>query len=213
MSDDTSWLEHATDEQVESPRVERKSWCDAAEVARQISGFANGQPPGGLLVVGATRDGKLDGVAKRGQAAFELAARWPSSVSHARVEHRFVPIRDGADQLLYVWVPFTSDRVTTLADGSAYRREGSSVRRLRDDEIRELRDARHETRFEDEPVALWSEVELDRELTSSLVEGMRLPPVFASRSATTSSDAGAIAPSRSHTPCGTRSTVVWPTSC
>lgn len=57
---------------------------------------------------------------------------------------------------------------------SAYRREGSSVRRLRDDEIRELRDARHETRFEDEPVALWSEVELDRELASSLVEGMRL---------------------------------------
>src|SRR5262245_58082044 len=149
-SDDVDWLAQP-DAVVEGPWIERKESFQTEEIARQISAFANGQPPGGLIVVGVRKDGTFLGInayrsainEKLGHLADNTGAIW---------EHRFIAISDGQDQLLFIFVPFSAGRVICLKDGRAFRRFGSSTRKLSPEEVEELRDARGEVSFEQEIV-------------------------------------------------------------
>lgn len=173
-SDDVGWLRRAHDSQVEGQWTERKQKCPPEEVARQLSAFANGHPPGGLLVVGANRDGKLLGVDLLSPDA--LVAQLANHLEQCGWEHRFVPIavEGRSDRLLFFWVPFSPRRVIRLSDGRAFQRRGDAVYELHDDEIREMAYARGEQRFEDEPaIALQTPGAVDPARGEEFLAGLR----------------------------------------
>ena len=60
-SDEITWLEKP-DAEVESSWIERKRSIDARKLAEQVSAFANGHPPGGLIVVGIDTGGQIVGI-------------------------------------------------------------------------------------------------------------------------------------------------------
>lgn len=170
-SEDVSWLE-APDSKVESTWVERKQWTDVRRLAEQVSGFANGQPPGGLIVLGVTADGEIVGVDHK--SPDELVKNLGSSID-GRLgkdwEHRYVSAPDKG-RVLFVYVPFAADRVVCLSDGSAFRRVGESTVRLTPEQIIDLRDARGEQRFELRSVASFSKDLLDVEVSRKFLEGI-----------------------------------------
>ncbi|HEY6475834.1 MAG TPA: ATP-binding protein, partial [Polyangia bacterium] len=167
-SNDLGWL-RKPDREVEGPWVERKETFDAAEIARQISGFANGQPPGGLIVVGSDTSGSRLGLGAGRQKAYENLSKIPVD-GHAWA-HRFLP-HEGGDEILFIWVPFSGTRVVCKSDGRAFVRKGASTVEIHTDEIQELRYSRGERKFEDEPIAPYTEVEVDSVIAGELLEGI-----------------------------------------
>lgn len=169
-SDDVEWL-RKPDREVEGPWIERKETFDANEIARQISGFANGQPPGGLIVVGSDQEGRRIGLGAGRDKAYSDLGRIQSVVDGATWHHRFV--RPGTDEeMLYFWVPFSTNRVVSRSDGRAFVREGSSTRELRPEEIQELRYARGEQRFEEEPIVPYESTQVDQTAAAELLTGI-----------------------------------------
>lgn len=148
-SNDLDWL-RKPDPQVEGPWIERKETFDAAEIARQISAFANGQPPGGVIVVGSDSSGTRLGLGAGRQKTYDNLSKVP--VDGHVWTHRFVPQGSG-DEILFIWVPFSGNRVICRSDGRAFVRKGASTVELNPDEIVEPRYSRGERRFEDEPIA------------------------------------------------------------
>lgn len=61
LANDLDWL-GKPDREVEDQWIERKQTFEASEIARQISSFANGQAPGGLIIVGVSPEGELVGL-------------------------------------------------------------------------------------------------------------------------------------------------------
>lgn len=168
-SNDVDWLAHP-DSTVEGPWVERKEKVDSKELARQVSAFANGQLPGGLIVVGASKTGELPGIGDIANANGLLVKLRQQVEGHW--EHRFVTVPASGAQLLFVWAPFSTERVVRCSDGAAYRRVGDQTVALRHEELRELRFARGEESFEDEPALLVSPEALDEVLAADLLRGM-----------------------------------------
>jgi ATP-dependent DNA helicase RecG len=166
--DDWTWLGHP-DRQVEGSFVERKEWCDANELARQISGFANGQPPGGLIVVGVTTSGERKGIDERRSALEESLGRLGALVESVDWKYRWV---QAPKTLLFVYVPFDGKRVVCLSNGKAYRRQGESTIELKADQIVELRYALGERSFELEPAAPITEDLLDPEQEKAFLDGV-----------------------------------------
>lgn len=147
--DDLTWLERP-DREVETPWVERKSKFDKDELARQISGFANGDSPGGLVVVGVSKEGRLVGLGEQRAKAYEEVSRIP--VESASFEHRFVRLPDGIEILLLLVQP-SEKRVVCRADGRAFVRRGTNTVELSADQLREIRYQRGERSYEEEPIA------------------------------------------------------------
>jgi len=168
QSDDLSWLQKP-DAEVESASVERKRWADKDKVARQLSGFANGSPEGGLLVLGVETTGVISGVDPR--AADRLVADLAGCIDACRFEHRTVEFNGRT--ILMFFVPFSPRKVICTSDGHAYQRRGSTTAELNDAEIRELRFSRGEERFEDLPAAPWKPELIDQALLESYLEARR----------------------------------------
>jgi predicted HTH transcriptional regulator len=134
-SDDLAWPEKP-DREVETPWVERKSRFDKDQVARQISAFANGDPPGGLIGVGVDKEGRLCGLGDQRTKIFEEIGR--ISVQARSVDHRFVRASDNIE-LLFILVPSSENRVVCTTAGKAFIRRGSSTLELTQEEIQEKR--------------------------------------------------------------------------
>jgi ATP-dependent DNA helicase RecG len=169
-SSDIEWLAHP-DSAVEGPWVERKERADAKELARQISGFANGQPPGGLIVVGSSKTGEFPGVGGKAPDTNRLLAKLRQQVE-GRWEHRLVTVPATGVELLFIWAPFSAERVVLCSDGAAYRRVGEQTVAMTPEELRELRFARGEESFEDEPALPLGPEALDETLAIDLLRGM-----------------------------------------
>jgi ATP-dependent DNA helicase RecG len=167
-SDSVDWLTKP-DREVEGPCVERKERFDTNEIARQISGFANGQLPGGIIVVGCDKEGKRLGLGVGRAKVYEDLSKVP--VDGGIGMHRFVRLESG-DEILFILVPAVTTRVVCRSDGSAFIRTGSSTTELSPDEIQELRYARGERRFEDEPVAPYREDLVDEVVANALLGGV-----------------------------------------
>ncbi len=171
-SDEIAWV-FRPDPEVETSHVERKSSFNPPEIAEAISAFANGQAPGGLIVGGVGPDGKLIGLSTARSQVEAGLNDLAGLVERASWEYRFVPHQGVPDQVLFVLVAFSPQRVICQANGSAYRRSGKSSRKLRSNEIQELRFQRGEVPFEDQPVAPFTEGLLDPDLSLSFLEGIR----------------------------------------
>jgi ATP-dependent DNA helicase RecG len=168
-SNDVTWL-RKPDREVEGPWVERKETFDASEIARQISAFANGQPPGGLIVVGSDRDGLRVGLGAGRQKAYADLSKIPVD-GHSWL-HRFLPVEEN-DEILFIFVPFSGNRVVCKSDGKAFVRKGASTVELNTDETQELRYARGERRFENEPILRYTTSEVDPTVAHELLAGIR----------------------------------------
>lgn len=171
-SDETAWLERP-DRDVEGPWIERKEWCDVREIARQLSGFANGYKPGGLFVLGVDKTGKIIGLSSRMAAVNAHLAQLGDTIESCGWKERFVSVGNGADQVLYIFVPFSEKRVVCLANGSAYRRRGDATHELSHEEIEALRHERGEVHAEDEPAVEYSEIAVDPDLAQELLAALK----------------------------------------
>lgn len=166
-TDDILWLRRP-DDLVESSQVERKETFDPPTVAKTISAFANSDRAGGLIVLGASKDGKLPGLT-RAQVEKDLSSLDQSVelVPGWSVQHRVVPLEgDGDAVLLFIRVPFSPRRVVQTSSRKAFRRRGSTSVELTSDQLLELRRTTLELPFEDEPCIPFSEDALDVELAS-----------------------------------------------
>jgi ATP-dependent DNA helicase RecG len=170
-SDDTTWLEHP-DKDVEGTHIERKEKAKPHELGRQISGFANGLPPGGLVVLGVSKTGQLVGLGDRRSKMEELLGELRDVVDWHGWEHRWVVGHTEGALLLYIYVPVPPDRVVCLSDGTAYRRVGSRTVQMSADEISELKDSRGERRAELRVVTKFDPSELETTLTKAFMEGV-----------------------------------------
>jgi ATP-dependent DNA helicase RecG len=168
-SNHLTWLEKP-DREVETPWVELKSRFDKDEIARQISGFANGDPPGGLIVVGVDKEGRIVGLGDHLAKVFEEIGRIP--VQAWQVKHRFVPTSSDNVQLLFILVPSSESRVVCTTAGQAFIRRGSSTVQLNQEEIHEKRYQRGERKFEEEPIARFDTDLLDPKILSDLLAGI-----------------------------------------
>ncbi len=167
-SDDLSWLV-GPDREVEGTFVERKEWCTADELSRQISGFANGRPPGGLIVIGVSSQGDIRGIDARRPALEEVIGKLHTYVDAADWKYRWV---QATSTLLFLYVPFSSDRVICLSNGKAFRRQGERTLELTADQIVELRYARGQRDFELESAAPFSEELLDPQQSKAFLDGV-----------------------------------------
>jgi ATP-dependent DNA helicase RecG len=169
-SDDLAWLEKP-DRDVETPWVERKSKFDKDEIARQISGFANGDPPGGLIVVGVDKEGRIRGLGDQRTKVFDEIGRIPLQ-SWSGTTHRFVRTPSDNIELLFILVPSSESRVVCTTAGQAFIRRGSSTVELKQEEIQEKRYQRGERNFEEEPIAKFDPDLLDSKVLADLLAGI-----------------------------------------
>lgn len=172
QSDDLSWLQKP-DAEVESISVERKRWADKKEVGRQLSAFANGSREGGVLALGADRDGAIPGIDDRlPQGVNSLLAGVSDAIESCGYETRQIRAPNGRTVLLF-FVPFSPKKVICTSDGHAYQRRGDTTVELSDAEIRELRFSRGEESFEDLATAPWRPDLVDQALLNSYLDARR----------------------------------------
>ena len=135
-----------------------------------MSAFANGEAPGGLIVIGAGPDGKIFGLGDQRAKVHDEIGKIP--VENWELEHRFV--RRGADgvELLFILVPSSDRRVICRTDGKAFVRRGTSTIELNSDEIQEKRYQRGERSYEEEPIARFDRVLLDPKILGDLLGGI-----------------------------------------
>ncbi len=168
QSDELEWLKKP-DVEVEGGLIERKRNFDTKELARQISAFANAPGPGGLLISGVEKDGTISGIERR---EFDRdIATLHQLVDDSGWESRLVPISDER-VVVFIRAPFVPNRVTRLADGTAWQRRGDKKHQLSHSEIDELRFATGERSFEDQAAALYDLELLDAALCREFQQGL-----------------------------------------
>jgi ATP-dependent DNA helicase RecG len=167
-SDELSWLARP-DRAVEGPFVEPKEIWKKDAVAKAVCGMANGQAPGGLVVVGVASDGSIPGLGESRALVHREIGQLP--VEGVRHEVRFVEAGDGKE-VLFIWVAFSHDRVARLTNGTAFQRRGSSTQELAPDEIEELRYQRGEKDYETSPIAPYGVELLDPAVVAAFMKGV-----------------------------------------
>lgn len=151
---------------LEGQYFKRKEHRKPEALAQTISAFANSNPEGGLLVIGVKDDGKIVGVNRPAGTMATPAnnmLRYPEYLVENPTEYRLAPITDDSgqpNQLLLIYVKFSSSRVIELTDRTAYERRGDQTVKLRDEEKNELRYTKGQKSFEDELAATYEAVVL-----------------------------------------------------
>lgn len=143
----------------EDYRVEWKSArYSPKDLADYFSMWANTQPYGGIIVIGAENDGTISGCLNVGSdkiSDFEQVG--PAQCPDARFEIRRIPCTraDGnSDFLLVIRVFYRPDKLVETVRHEAFIRSGKSKRELSEEEKREIRINKGEIQHEREPVNL-----------------------------------------------------------
>jgi ATP-dependent DNA helicase RecG len=143
----------------EDRRIERKTAAvHAKALGEYFSIFSNTAPDGGVILIGVEDDGTITGCRRVEQSHInDLERAGDVHCSDAKYECKTVPTinKDGADDfILVVWIRYRSDKLVETNDGSVYIRRGSSKRKLRPDEARELQHAKGQIDVEKESIDL-----------------------------------------------------------
>jgi ATP-dependent DNA helicase RecG len=143
----------------EDRRFERKpAGIQARALSDYFSIFANTAPEGGIILVGIEDNGTITGC-RRAEITHmnHLERAGDVYCPDARYEYKNVRVvnADGhEDFILAIWVKYREDKLVETTDGVVYIRRGSSRRKLKPDEVRELQNAKGQVEVEREPVAL-----------------------------------------------------------
>lgn len=143
----------------EDDRIEWKSArYETRKLGDYFSMWANTQPSGGNIIVGVENDGTITGCKSVGpQKISDLESVGPDHCPDARYDVRKigVTLADGkSDFILLFRVLFRQDRLVETNRGEAFIRTGNRKRQLTELEKREVRIAKGEIHYEQEPCNL-----------------------------------------------------------
>jgi predicted HTH transcriptional regulator len=126
---------------IEGQYYERKSKRDPERLAETICGFANSNREyGGLLAVGISDDGVLEGVCNRADININRLLEY-HHYTGTTTQHRLLRCigKEGRDdEILLIYVPYLENRVAETSNGKAFVRKGDKTIELRDADKREL---------------------------------------------------------------------------
>jgi ATP-dependent DNA helicase RecG len=157
----------------EDRRVERKpSGIQARVLGDYFSMWANTAPDGGLIVVGMTDEGRIDGCARLSQNAVNhLEKTQMEYCPDARFNCK--RIEAASDYILVFRVYYRPDKVVKTASSEAFVRYGDSKKKLSADEIRELENDKGQVDFELEPCGLSFPIDFETELVRQFCDRFR----------------------------------------
>jgi ATP-dependent DNA helicase RecG len=143
----------------EDRRIERKSvGIHSRDLATWFSMWANTAPHGGIIAIGVSNDGELEGVLESSQKHLnDLERTGDVYCPDAKYEFKKINItnKNGQpDQLLIIRVHYHDKKVVRTSDGSAWTRRGESKRQLKEEEIREIQIEKGELLWEREDSSL-----------------------------------------------------------
>jgi ATP-dependent DNA helicase RecG len=170
----------------ESPRVECKVvGIQARALGEYFSVFANTPPDGGIILVGVTDDGAIEGCKRTSTSHLnELERAGDIYCPDTRYGTRRIKVtnqKGEPDIIVALRVHYRTDKLVETTDGTAWIRRGSSKKKLTDDlEKRELRDSKGQVDVELEPVALQFpddfKMDLVRQFFEAVRQQRRMPP-------------------------------------
>jgi len=139
----------------EDRRIERKpAGIHGKELGEYFCMWANTSPSGGIVAVGVSNDGKLDGISSVSiNAINELEKAGDIYCPQARLESKRVQFKDGdkTDEILLFRINYNDKRVVRTVDGRVFVRRGDTKKQIKDTgEIRELEIDRGEVQWEQE---------------------------------------------------------------
>jgi predicted HTH transcriptional regulator len=166
---------------IECQVYERKSKREPKQIAQTVSAFANSNVDrGGLIAVGISDDGVLDGLHHRPDVNVNSILSYQQQAG-VQTQHRLVDCTNAGgadDQVLLIFVPYVRDRVVETSDWRAFVRNGDKTVELHYNERRQLEHQKGQVSFEDETACPYdaSTVEEDvvEEFVSSVVRKDRL---------------------------------------
>ena len=162
----------------EDHRVERKPAKFAArELGDYFSVYANRQPHGGVIFVGVTDDGQIEGCTCLSPDRLnDLERAGAIYCPEARIESKRIRAynsQGAPDFFLAIRVFYRPDKLVETSRSEAFTREGSSKRKLTELEKREIRIKKREIDFEREDVALAWPDDFDQSLVREYVSNYR----------------------------------------
>ena len=143
---------------VEDRRVERKGQSvQAKTLAEYLSMWSNTQPHGGLIIVGISDKGEIQGCKSLTQQNRNSLESLTPLCPDARWVCKNVKVlnANGDDDFLVVFrVTYRADKLVETSSGEAFVREGDKKLRITEPMKRELRISKGEIHYELEPIAL-----------------------------------------------------------
>ncbi len=141
-----------------------------------ISMWANTAPEGGIIVIGVSDDGRLEGLRAKGDPYINKMEKNPRTFCpDAIVETSRIPVtntKDNCDFVLAFRVQYHKSRVVKTNKGRAYTRRGDSKYEVHGAELLELQADKDELSFEAEPSRLSYPDEFDLKAIRSFTENV-----------------------------------------
>jgi ATP-dependent DNA helicase RecG len=138
----------------EDRRIERKpATIHAKELGEYFCMWANTASEGGLIAIGVSNDGKLDGVSKVSvETLNKLEKTGDTFCPDARYASKRVRFEtdSGADEVLLIRIYYNDKKLVRTSDGRVFVRRGDSKTQLKNGEIRELEIDKGEIAWEQE---------------------------------------------------------------
>jgi len=139
-------------EQIEGQFYERKSKQNPKRIAEVISSFTNVNKEGGILAIGISDEGDIDGLLNRADLNVNEILRYQSQAG-ILTNHKFIDCTNKSgqdDQVLLIYVPYEQNRVIETSGGKAFIRQGDETIELTYEKRRELEHKKGQSSFEDE---------------------------------------------------------------
>ncbi len=126
---------------------ERKRKREPKEIAKTLVGFANANLDGGLLVLGVEEDGTVTGLrsAYNSEDYRQKVYESKNFVTHVLPQVRFLSTTNsvGAQvEICLIYVGYSVQQVATTTEDDVYLRSGDQTRKLKYDEITQLKEER-----------------------------------------------------------------------
>lgn len=158
----------------EDRRVERKpARFDPRQLGDYFTIYANTQPHGGVVFLGVTNDGEIEGCSKLDKKRRDdLEQSGRIYCPDARYEHRTITVYNNkgrADYIIAFRIYYRPDKLVENVKGEAWVRIGSSKRKLTELEKREIRIAKGEIDHEQEDCGIPWPAEYDLHLVDQYV--------------------------------------------
>lgn len=168
----------------EDRRIERKrARIQAKDIGEHICMWANTSADGGLIAVGISNTGELEGLSETSvEAVNELEKAGDTFCPDARLTTKRIPFeKDGeADEILLFRVYYNDKKVVRTSDGRVFMRRGDSKKHLTNGEIRELEIDKGEVAWEQEDSQLKYPDDFDLnaigEFTTAIISRRALSP-------------------------------------
>ena len=161
-------------QKIEGQFYERKSKRHPEKLAETICAFATSNPQGGLLTVGISDDGQIEGLRHRPDVNVnEFCDYRPYTGTPSQSKLVDCTNKDGKrDQILLIYVPYLENRVAETSKGKAFIRQGDKTIELRDSERRELEYSKGQISFEDEIACEFSRELLSDDIIAEFRQGV-----------------------------------------